>query len=378
MIIFSLFLCFYIVNFNILFVFSLTPYLRDVLGFTSVEVGIFVSIFSATAFCINLLIGPVINKIGYRNSIVYGSFLCSIIFFLHAQFKSSEALIFLRFVTGCIMPVIGISILPYINSLYAKEELVEKTGRAMAASSLAQITSLPIGSLIGVYMDWSTPFYLISLLLFISFLIGFFFIKEGRPINKKIDVGYFKVYSILLKEKDHLKVVISFIMIVFSIFLLITTFPTWFSNSFSEKGYETPLVLLFSGLSAMIGSNYSYQFGTLINKEKPALGLLVLLTIFYVPIYIVFDTFGILISSIVFVVYSMFRQSLIPHLATNFFKIGGKEQSTHVSAMFNASTQIAISASALVSGIIYSCFGMNTLILISALISLLSITTLRK
>jgi predicted MFS family arabinose efflux permease len=223
------------------------------LGLTAV-----LAMFPAVAFVSNIVLGPLIDMFGRRTFIICGLICCTAIFLVTAAARDAAMLVAMRAVTGLFMPMIGAAIFAGVADYFPAAERNRVNGYVASASSLAQLTAIPAGLLIGTFVSWRAVFLAMSFLCVATLAL---LVPLPRPRFEVLD-------SVRLSARIHRErllaatgrpgvrpVLLSYFMALTAIACVITLYPTWLLHLLSEGEVAgAALVLVAGGVGGLAGS----------------------------------------------------------------------------------------------------------------------------
>ena len=164
-------ICYFVVNFNISFIYPMLPSLQQHFAANEHHIALLLGAFPFIAFICNLLYGPFIDKYGKKKFILIGA-AGSVLSYAGSIFSPNiESLIAFRILSGFFVPMMGATIFPLIVELFEDERRLFVTGIVQGAASLAQLLALPSGILSGDKIPWYFPFLLLIAILIISVIL---------------------------------------------------------------------------------------------------------------------------------------------------------------------------------------------------------------
>lgn len=266
---------FFLVAANIAFIPPLLEFIRTDLNMSGGETTALLAAFPFITFVGNIVLGPYIDRLGRKPFLLAGSAGCAAIFLSSALTTDASILILLRGLTGITMPMIGASIFPSIADHFQVDERVKVTGYVMAAFSVAQLATMPLGVLVGGYLSWRTAFLALaafSLLIFVSALL-FLPGRDGRTDGgSAVTLATYKTSWLSFTATPAIRTsFLSYVAVAVGLFVVLGLYPTWVLDSIDGAGRAVSgvAVLFFVGeLAGLTGSLVAGGFASFFDKNK--------------------------------------------------------------------------------------------------------------
>jgi predicted MFS family arabinose efflux permease len=145
---------FFVINFNIVMMIPLLPFIERDIGLSPFEAGMVLAAFPIVALVSNLALGPFIDRYGRKRFIVTGAAACTAILLLTASAQSASAIALGRAVTGLFMPMIGASVFAAIADYVPARDRSRAAGYITSAAPVAFLFSISMGILFGGLLNW--------------------------------------------------------------------------------------------------------------------------------------------------------------------------------------------------------------------------------
>jgi predicted MFS family arabinose efflux permease len=154
---------FFLINFNVVMMIPLLPFVGQELGLSASESGLLLAAFPLVALASNLVLGPWIDRFGRRSFIILGASSYALLFAAAAAANSTEILVLCRASTGIFMPMVGASIFAAIADYIAPAGRDRVAGYVTTAAPVAFLLSISMGFLIGGLFSWRLPLALTAI-----------------------------------------------------------------------------------------------------------------------------------------------------------------------------------------------------------------------
>jgi len=206
----------------------------------------------AIAFAV---LGPILTKA--TNHFRDKSVLCtSFVIFMLCNFVTT---LISSFVLVCIIRILlaGSASLITVKLLALGSKLVAERNKARVVANIyvgfsaANVLGIPIGTMLGNYVDWKIPFYLISLISLISMGLMQFYISEPSE-KQQMQPTNGKSYVILDKKVIILTLSILVLMMISNSVLFTYMEPIMKTNGMSVR--DVGIALFLAGIFGILGS----------------------------------------------------------------------------------------------------------------------------
>src|SRR5690349_12061280 len=133
---------FFVINFNVMMMMPLLPFVERDIGLSSSEAGMVLAAFPIVALISNLALGPLIDRYGRKRFIVAGAAACSAILLLTAAARDAGEIALARAATGLFMPMVGASIFAAIADYVPLPDRSRAAGYVTSAAPIAFLFSI--------------------------------------------------------------------------------------------------------------------------------------------------------------------------------------------------------------------------------------------
>jgi sugar phosphate permease len=128
---------FFVINFNVMLMIPLLPFIEQEAGLSASEAGLVLAAFPAVALLSNLALGPFIDRYGRKPFIVGGAAGCAAILLLTAAASGPIPIALCRAATGLFMPMVGASIFAAISDYVPAKDRSRVSGYVTSAAPIA-------------------------------------------------------------------------------------------------------------------------------------------------------------------------------------------------------------------------------------------------
>jgi predicted MFS family arabinose efflux permease len=149
-----LWIAFFIINFNVVMMIPLLPFIQRDLHLSPSESGWILAAFPVVALISNLALGPLIDRLGRKLFIIVGGVACCLTLLLTAASHSASMIVLSRAATGLFMPMIGASIFAALADYVPEAKRARAAGYVTTAAPIAFLCSLSMGVMVGGLLSW--------------------------------------------------------------------------------------------------------------------------------------------------------------------------------------------------------------------------------
>jgi predicted MFS family arabinose efflux permease len=264
---------YFLVAANIAFIPPLLEFMRPDLGLAPNETTLLLGAFPLVTFLGNIVLGPYIDRFGRKPFLLAGSTGCAILFFASALATDATTVIILRGLMGITMPMIGASVFPSVVDQFPTEERMKVTAYIMAAFSLAQLATMPLGIVLGGYVSWRAAFLALAMLsVFIFVLVLVAFPKMGGSSPGAVTFATYKSnWSSFASTPWIRSSLLSYAAASIGLFVILGLYPTWLLGNLGGAGEginRVAVLFLLGELGGLVGSLVAGRFASLLVSRQ--------------------------------------------------------------------------------------------------------------
>ena len=153
---------FFVINFNVVMMIPLLPFIQPDIGLSPGEAGLVLAVFPIVALISNLALGPFIDRFGRKRFILTGAAANAAILLLTAMAGSVVPIALGRAATGLFMPMVGASVFAAIADYIPASDRARVAGYVTSAAPVAFLASISMGVLLGGLLSWRLPLLLLA------------------------------------------------------------------------------------------------------------------------------------------------------------------------------------------------------------------------
>jgi DHA1 family inner membrane transport protein len=260
--------CVFLLGADLMVLVPIMPVLEHDFGASKEQLGYLASIYTLSFAVMALLTGPISDRLGRRQMLLFGVTLFALANGLCSISDSYVTLLVFRGLAGSGAGVAFPNIWASVSVLVSGD----KIGRAMAlvlgAMSLSSIIGMPISSLITSFVGWHGLF-LVFACTAIPFALLLFVIGDFKRLNSiPTKSGYFqKFYKVLQNDRARFALWSTFFW-NFSLFSLFTFLGAFYSDNYRFDLRMIGLVLIAGGLANLLGTTLGGKAADSYNKQN--------------------------------------------------------------------------------------------------------------
>lgn len=246
------------------------PILAAEFGASSNVIQLSFTAYLATLAIGQLFAGPIADRYGKRNLLLWG-FGLHIAGGLVGVFSSSVALILISRIMqaagGCIGMMLARSILV---DMYSSDKAVQKLSYITMGVAVSQAVAPTVGGVVSELVGWHSVFYMPMLMAAVVWL-GVFF-QYPKPISDEKSLGrstsFVGTYKVLLSNRAYIHLALSSTLIACGFFSFVTCAPFITTQLLGESLSQYGFWFLFVAVGFMVGSFVSAQLSAKVSHSS--------------------------------------------------------------------------------------------------------------
>lgn len=254
--------------FSLLLFFPALPPLAEELGVGLASVQWIITGFLIGLGTMQLVIGPLVDRLGRRTVVLTGLVLYIVTSALATAASGINSLIGLRIAQAICVASLSVVSRAAVQDVFTGTD----AGRAMSFVTLAlQLPGLlapAIGGVLVVYAGWQSLFLLLTAMAVVLFVLAYRFLPETRPDAQKVPPAFSRVFSDYLRLARNLQFATSAGVVALTAaasMTLLTVFPAALTDLFGKSpdvvGYYTSAYSVISLLGALASAQLVARFG---------------------------------------------------------------------------------------------------------------------
>lgn len=268
LVIIVLWVAFFVINFNIVMMIPLLPFIERDLGLSPSEAGWVLAAFPLVALTSNLALGPLIDRYGRKRFIVLGAAACGGVLLLTAAAQSAVPIALGRAATGLFMPMIGASVFAAIPDYVPPEDRTRIAGYITSAAPIAFLCSISMGVLLGGLFTWQ-----LSLIVLAGICLGLAVAASVLPPTESSALSHDPIspstyrqraLSLSLNAGSRL-LLLSYFCWSIGMYIFLGLYPSWLvQHGLAGEGAGTIGVMLLIGeIGGLFGALFSGKLASL-------------------------------------------------------------------------------------------------------------------
>ncbi|MDQ9130033.1 MFS transporter [Serratia fonticola] len=342
--------CYFVVNFNISFIYPMLPALQHHFSANEHHIALLLGAFPFIAFLCNIFYGPFIDKYGKKKFILIGAAGCILSYAGSILSPNIQSLIAFRILSGFFVPMMGATIFPLIIESFEGESRLFITGIVQGAASFAQLVALPLGILSGDKIAWYFPFMLLVVILIISVTLMMMLLETeksttAQSINLKT---YLAKYTSLICNPQVFNYILLYSLFGLSVFVVFGMYAYWLTKTGAGDSYQLAILFMFSGIAGLIASTTIGRVSRLFtytNNMMILLLIIAIISVIFMPIF----AGCIILQTLLFSLFSWVRSSINPLIFVDIYQQVDKADRGTLNGIMNASFQLATSIGGIIS-----------------------------
>jgi MFS transporter, DHA1 family, quinolone resistance protein len=272
----TMFTAFLVLAANVTVMPPLLPFMTKDWSLSERMSGVLLAAYPLTAFVLNLLVGPVIDRYGYRRAIIIGSLSSGISLGLSAAAPSPSWLVVFRVVTGILMPLVGASVFTCIASQLSGRDRIAAMGYVISAWWVAQLALPPSGILISEQWSWRVVLLILGLMsIGVSALSAIMLpatngMTSGRPVSLS---EYSRVVRLFVSSGPLVFTTITYTIACAAMLTIQSLYPTWLLNDGGNAGAVAALMTI-AGITGLVGVSQSGNLVRALSDERRVIAVL--------------------------------------------------------------------------------------------------------
>ncbi|MBN1330759.1 MAG: MFS transporter [Candidatus Heimdallarchaeota archaeon] len=269
---------------------------------TESRLAVIFTIYNMTAAFFSLFVGPVTERFGYKIILYSGMFIFSIGTAISSFTTQFWVMGLAQGIAGLGASFFGPATIAFAGEYFPKERISTAIGIIMSSFYVATIIIVPINSYIAALFSWRWAVGIMSIIggtiaVLIIFIIPKFKAAKYEISTRQIesqradkDLSYIQRINVVLKNKFAIG---TFFITLFQrggLFAMTQILSTWLYNEFNLPTNKSGLVLMGSGIAALISNSL---FSWLADKKQGKRAIIILgtlLTGVWIGIFPLFST----------------------------------------------------------------------------------------
>ncbi len=346
----------------------LLPRLGLELSQSIAQMGWLFSVYALSAAIFNLFFGPLTDRYGRVPFLRFGLLLFLIMALLTAHSRTYADLLWLRAGTGVAAGLLSTCTASFIGDCFPYEKRGRVMGFVLTSYFAALIFGVPLSSLIAQNWGWRTVFLLSAAIAAVLSLGSWLFVpveqRSSRVRFRQVWVSYGK----LISSRSTGSALLVSACVSGGTLAFLTFISGYLNDAFGLDALGISSVFFIAGLAAVVASPVSGWLSDQWTKRKVFLASNTVLA--FPLLIVVWLQWNMLLFSILFLISLLiaFRQTSLQTLQT---QLVPSERRGSFLALRNCSSQLGISGSVFLAGVLYSNHGYASVTGLAAILTVM-------
>lgn len=255
---------------QVMVVTPILPRIAEQLGTAESLLGTLVSVYAAMTGLVAVGIGPVSDRVGRRNVLLWGSGLMSVALALHGLADSFASLLVVRGLAGAAGGVLSGAAVAYVGDAFPVHQRGWANGWVMSGIAAGQILGIPAGAVLADRLGFRAPFLAFALLMVAVFMVVWHKVPQPNVARAQhLTLGSaWAGYRNLLARSEVRVAVFLFVLMFGGTSLFITYLPTFLEMSVGMTPDEVAGLFLAGGLSTAIAGPMAGRLSDRIGRKR--------------------------------------------------------------------------------------------------------------
>lgn len=238
----------------------LLPQMERELCISEAYLGFIVGVYSVSLGISALFAGSLSDRVGRRRMLKTGSLLMGLSLLMHVFAVNFSLLILFRLMAGISGGLLTGTCVSYVRDYFPYEKRGKANGIIITGSALGQIAGIPLGILLAEQLGFSSPFFILGLLMLIAFLLIHFFVPQPIDVfdeNKVTPGEAMQQYWGIIRQPIYRRAALGYILMFFSVTIYLIYFPKWLTETKGATGAELAFVFMIGGIASLLGGPFA-------------------------------------------------------------------------------------------------------------------------
>lgn len=238
----------------------LLPQMERELCISEAYLGLIVGVYSVSLGLSALFAGSLSDRVGRRRMLKTGSLLMGLSLLLHVFAVNFSLLILFRLLAGISGGLLTGTCVSYVRDYFPYEKRGKANGIIITGSALGQIAGIPLGILLAERLGFSSPFFVLGLLMLMAFVLIHFCVPQPITIRAKHKVAAreaMQQYWSIIRQPVYQRAALAYILMFFSVTVYLIYFPKWLTETKAATSTELAFVFLIGGVASLFGGPFA-------------------------------------------------------------------------------------------------------------------------
>lgn len=252
----------------------LLPQMEKELGISEELLGLIVGVYSVSLGLSALFAGSLSDRFGRRRMLRWGSLMMAVSLVLHVIAANFLLLMVFRLMAGISGGLLTGTCVSYVRDYFPYEKRGRANGIIITGSALGQIAGIPLGILLAEEWGFSSPFFVLGLLMLLSYVLIHFFVPQPISVQPQKKLTFTQVrnqYLTIIGRPLYQKAALGYILMFFSVTIYLIYFPKWLTETKAATSADLAFVFLVGGIASLLGGPFAGWLSDRVGRTSVAI-----------------------------------------------------------------------------------------------------------
>lgn len=254
-IVFALWLLVFSSASQIMIISPILPRIGEELSIADAVLGTLVSAYALMVGIFAIISGPISDKIGRRQILLWGTGVMTVALVLHAFVVDYYTFLAARVVAGVAGGILSGAAVSYVGDYFPYNRRGWATGWIMSGSAFGQIIGIPLGIVLAGEYGFRSPFYVFAVTMAGAFLLILFRVPQPDVVRTKERItvsGSIRNYMAMLARPEIAWASFAFFMMFLGVSLYVVYLPTWLERDLGAAPNSIAVLFLVGGIANVL------------------------------------------------------------------------------------------------------------------------------
>ena len=255
---------------QIMIISPILPRIGEELQISDAVLGTLVSAYALMVGIFAIISGPISDKIGRRQILLWGTGVMTLALLLHSFVVDYWSFLAVRVFAGVAGGILSGAAVSYVGDYFPYNRRGWATGWIMSGSAFGQIIGIPLGIVLAGEYGFKTPFAVFAVTMAGAFLL--ILAKVPQPdvaLSKdRVTVGNaFRNYMAMLRRPEIAWASVAFFMMFLGVSLYVVYLPTWLERDLGAAPNAIAVLFLVGGIANVISGPQAGKLSDRIGRK---------------------------------------------------------------------------------------------------------------
>ena len=252
-ILFSLWMLMFAASSQVMVIAPLLSSIGKELGVATATLGNLMTVYAAAVGVFALVAGPISDRVGRRQVLLWGSALMAVALALHGAAWSYSSLLAFRMLAGVGGGILSGAVVAFVGDYFPNNRRGWANGWIMTGLATGQILGVPAGTLLAGESGYRAPFLVLAALTTLAAMSVLFFLPhiptgaKGHLTLRSVLGGYLS----LLKRRRTFAATATYVSVFFGVATFMIYLPTWLETGFDFTTTMIAMLYLVGGVGTI-------------------------------------------------------------------------------------------------------------------------------